>query len=187
MLLTSRAPMVVCGSGMFSVRPMSVMVGETMRAKEIALGGLKAGGVVAAANIPILIALKIAGFDEYPNDMRTGVVMDFGQFTSMMILTCLLVGAVGAFLWMWMHEKWGDTAWKQFGAMALVIATVETLYTCGFLTESATGSQEARIIVGVLHYTTALLGGFWLIPHYSSTGCTCDMCPICNKAAESTD
>ena len=163
------------------------MVGETMRAKEIALGGLKAGGVVAAANIPILIALKIAGFDEYPNDMRTGVVMDFGQFTSMMILTCLLVGAVGAFLWMWMHEKWGDTAWKQFGAMALVIATVETLYTCGFLTESATGSQEARIIVGVLHYTTALLGGFWLIPHYSSTGCTCDMCPICNKAAESTD
>ena len=119
--------------------------------------------------------------------MRTGVVMDFGQFTSMMILTCLLVGAVGAFLWMWMHEKWGDTAWKQFGAMALVIATVETLYTCGFLTESATGSQEARIIVGVLHYTTALLGGFWLIPHYSSTGCTCDMCPICNKAAESTD
>ena len=179
--------MVVCGSGMFSVRPMSVMVGETMRAKEIALGGLKAGGVVAAANIPILIALKIAGFDEYPNDMRTGVVMDFGQFTSMMILTCLLVGAVGAFLWMWMHEKWGDTAWKQFGAMALVIATVETLYTCGFLTESATGSQEARIIVGVLHYTTALLGGFWLIPHYSSTGCTCDMCPICNKAAESTD
>ena len=166
---------------------MSVMVGETMRAKEIALGGLKAGGVVAAANIPILIALKIAGFDEYPNDMRTGVVMDFGQFTSMMILTCLLVGAVGAFLWMWMHEKWGDTAWKQFGAMALVIATVETLYTCGFLTESATGSQEARIIVGVLHYTTALLGGFWLIPHYSSTGCTCDMCPICNKAAESTD
>ena len=179
--------MVVCGSGMFSVRPMSVMVGETMRAKEIALGGLKAGGVVAAANIPILIALKIAGFDEYPNDMRTGVVMDFGQFTSMMILTCLLVGAVGAFLWMWMHEKWGDTAWKQFGAVALVIATVETLYTCGFLTESATGSQEARIIVGVLHYTTALLGGFWLIPHYSSTGCTCDMCPICNKAAESTD
>ena len=179
--------MVVCGSGMFSVRPMSVMVGETMRAKEIALGGLKAGGVVAAANIPILIALKIAGFDEYPNDMRTGVVMDFGQFTSMMILTCLLVGIVGAFLWMWMHEKWGDTAWKQFGAMALVIATVETLYTCGFLTESATGSQEARIIVGVLHYTTALLGGFWLIPHYSSTGCTCDMCPICNKAAESTD
>ena len=166
---------------------MSVMLGETMRAKEIALGGLKAGGVVAAANIPILIALKIAGFDEYPNDMRTGVVMDFGQFTSMMILTCLLVGAVGAFLWMWMHEKWGDTAWKQFGAMALVIATVETLYTCGFLTESATGSQEARIIVGVLHYTTALLGGFWLIPHYSSTGCTCDMCPICNKAAESTD
>ncbi len=163
------------------------MLGETMRAKEIALGGLKAGGVVAAANIPILIALKIAGFDEYPNDMRTGVVMDFGQFTSMMILTCLLVGAVGAFLWMWMHEKWGDTAWKQFGAMALVIATVETLYTCGFLTESATGSQEARIIVGVLHYTTALLGGFWLIPHYSSTGCTCDMCPICNKAAESTD
>lgn len=162
-------------------------MGETMRAKEIALGGLKAGGVVAAANIPILIALKIAGFDEYPNDMRTGVVMDFGQFTSMMILTCLLVGAVGAFLWMWMHEKWGDTAWKQFGAVALVIATVETLYTCGFLTESATGSQEARIIVGVLHYTTALLGGFWLIPHYSSTGCTCDMCPICNKAAESTD
>ena len=179
--------MVVCGSGMFSVRPMSVVVGEPMRAKEIALGGMKAGGVVAAANIPILIALKIAGFDEYPNDMRTGVVMDFGQFTSMMILTCLLVGAVGAFLWMWMHEKWGDTAWKQFGAMALVIATVETLYTCGFLTESATGSQEARIIVGVLHYTTALLGGFWLIPHYSSTGCTCDMCPICNKAAESTD
>ena len=166
---------------------MSVMVGETMRAKEIALGGLKAGGVVAAANIPILIALKIAGFDEYPNDMRTGVVMDFGQFTSMMILSCLLVGTVGAFLGMWMHEKGGDTAWKQFGAVALVIATVETLYTCGFLTESATGSQEARIIVGVLHYTTALLGGFWLIPHYSSTGCTCDMCPICNKAAESTD
>ena len=163
------------------------MVGETMRAKEIALGGLKAGGVVAAANIPILIAFKLAGFDEYPNDMLSGQVMDFGQFTSMMILTCLLVGAVGAFLWMWMHEKWGDTAWKQFGAMALVIATVETLYTCGFLTESATGSQEARIIVGVLHYTTALLGGFWLIPHYSSTGCTCDMCPICNKAAESTD
>ena len=119
--------------------------------------------------------------------MLSGQVMDFGQFTSMMILSCLLFGTVGAFLWMWMHEKWGDTAWKQFGAVALVIATLYTLFTCGFLTGTAAGSEEARIIVGVLHYTTALLGGFWLIPHYSSTGCTCDMCPICNKAAESSD
>ena len=158
-----------------------------MKEKEIALGGLKAGGVVAAANIPILIALKIAGFDEYPNDMRTGVVMDFGQFTSMMILTCLLVGTVGAFLWMWMHQKWGDTAWKQFGALALVLAALVTLMTCGTFGVLDIGSGEARIVVGVLQFTTALLGGFWLIAHYSPTGCTCDMCPICNKAAESSD
>ena len=105
----------------------------------------------------------------------------------MLILTCMLVGTAGAFLWMWMHQKWGDTAWKQFGAVARVIATLYTLFTCGFLTGTAAGSQEARIIVGVLHYTTALLGGFWLIAHYSPTGCTCGMCPICNKAAESTD
>jgi hypothetical protein len=158
-----------------------------VKQKEIALGGLKAGGVVAAANIPILILLKLVGYDEYPNDMLSGEVMQFGQFTSMMILTCLLVGTAGAFLWMWMHQKWGDTAWKQFGAVALVIATLYTLFTCGFLTGTAAGSQEARIIVGVLHYTTALLGGFWLIAHYSPTGCTCGMCPICNKAAESSD
>ena len=158
-----------------------------MKQKEIALGGLKAGGVVAAANIPILIVLKLVGYDEYPNDMLSGEVMEFGQFTSMMILTCLLVGTAGAFLWMWMHQKWGDTAWKQFGAVALVIATLYTLFTCGFLTGTAAGSQEARIIVGVLHYTTALLGGFWLIAQSSPTGCTCGMSAICNKAAESTD
>ena len=54
-----------------------------MKQKEIALGGLKAGGVVAAANIPILIVLKLVGYDEYPNDMLSGEVMEFGQFTSM--------------------------------------------------------------------------------------------------------
>jgi hypothetical protein len=155
-----------------------------MNAKEISLGGLKAGGVIATTNILILIVLKVAGYDEYPKDMISGEVMLFGQFTMMMVLTCCIAGTVGAFVWMWMHGKWGDGAWVHFGVLALILATLETLWTCGILTGTSAGSEEARVVVGVLHYSTALLGGFWLIPHFSPTGCTCGMCPICNADTE---
>lgn len=141
------------------------------------MAGLKAAGATSAVNLALLGLLALLGYDEYPSD-PSGIAMTMPSFAfAMIIIGGLVPGLLGSIVWLKMHENLGDKAWMGFSALALVIATLMTLP----LTNPNAPSGDALVLVSILHYSTALLGG-WLIPHFSSTGCTCLYCPICNKA-----
>ncbi len=133
-----------------------------MRWKDQLTSGLKAAGAMTAVNLPILGLMVTLGFGVYPVDPE-GFEMPAVAFAmGTIVVGGLIPGIIGTFVWYQIDRRWSSRSGLIFLFIAMTIATVMTLPA----TNPNAQTGDAFILTTVLHYSTALLGS-WFIPRFS--------------------
>jgi MFS family permease len=114
--------------------------------------GMKAAGAMGAINLVILGFMMLIGYDTTPLD-PSGVEIPAPVFAIGTVIGGGIVpGLIGTVVWTKIDERWNEKSRLIFTLLALVLATFMTLPT-----------GDAYVLTAVLHYTTAILGS-WFIP-----------------------
>ena len=122
---------------------------------------MKAAVGMGAINLFILGFMMLIGYDTTPLN-PSGVEIPNPIFVIGIIMGGGIVpGLIGTVVWTKIDERWNEKSRLMFTLLALIIATFMTLAN----PQSPTG--DAYLLTAVLHYTTAILGS-WFIPTFAN-------------------
>ena len=125
--------------------------------------GMKAAGAMGAINLVIVGFMMLIGYDTTPLD-PSGVEIPVPLFAiSTVIGGGVVPGLIGTVVWTKIDERWEEKSRLTFILLALIIATFMTLP----FTNPRVPTGDAYVLTAVLHYTTAILGG-WFIPSFAN-------------------
>ena len=125
--------------------------------------GTKAAGAMAGINLLILGFMMVIGYNTTPLD-PSGVEIPVFVFAIATIIGGGIVpGLIGTVTWVKVNERWSEQSRVLFTLLALVIASFMTLP----FTNPRVPTGDAYVLTAVLHYSTAILGS-WFIPYFSN-------------------
>lgn len=125
--------------------------------------GMKAAGAMGAINLLILGFMMLIGYDTTPLD-PSGVEIPVPVFAIATVIGGGIVpGLSGAVIWTKIDQRWNERSRLRFTLLALALATFMTLP----FTNPRVPTGDAYVLTAVLHYTTAILGS-WFIPSFAN-------------------
>ena len=125
--------------------------------------GMKAAGAMGAINLVIVGFMMLIGYDTTPLD-PSGVEIPVPLFAIATVIGGGVVpGLIGTVVWTKIDERWEEKSRLIFALLALILATFMTLP----FTNPRAPTGDAYVLTAVLHYTTAILGG-WFIPSFAN-------------------